>query len=384
LIKVGRRLPLHRESNSSLTVGEWVEVRSKQEILSTLDERGELESLPFMPEMFAFCGKRFRVFRRAHKTCDTVNKTGGRRVHDTVHLEGVRCDGAGHAGCQAACLIFWKNAWLMPVAGPEEARARNGASRPNGAASARSTDHRERQVLENTVQTGADGVPVYSCQTTRLPAATSLLHWWDVRQYAEDYVSGNVTLGQLANGFAWSGFNKSLRLAFKLRTRAALKLVDVYDQFQTVRRGVPFPRRMGAVPIGQRTPRTSLGLKAGELVRIKSYPEILATLDNNNKNRGMFFDAEEVPYCGGTYRVRSRVECIIDECTGKMIAIKDSVILENVWCKAHYSDRRMFCPRAMYSFWKEVWLERVSEQGTTLPARNGRAGRDGHSVGYGG
>ena len=33
-------------------------------------------------------------------------------MKDSVHLEGVRCDGSGHDGCEACCLIFWKEAWL--------------------------------------------------------------------------------------------------------------------------------------------------------------------------------------------------------------------------------------------------------------------------------
>ena len=56
-----------------LRVGDWVEIKSKDEILSILDQKGQLEGLPFMPEMFEFCGKRFPVHKRAHKTCDTVN-----------------------------------------------------------------------------------------------------------------------------------------------------------------------------------------------------------------------------------------------------------------------------------------------------------------------
>src|SRR2546427_33509 len=95
----------------NLKAGDWVEVRSPQEILATLDEKGCLENMPFMPEMFAFCGQRFRVYKRAHKTCDTVFPVRGRRVNAAVHLE-TRCDGRAHGGCQAGCLIFWKEAWL--------------------------------------------------------------------------------------------------------------------------------------------------------------------------------------------------------------------------------------------------------------------------------
>ena len=97
-----------------LVVGDWVEVRSKEEILKTLDSQGRLDGMPFMPEMLGFCGKKFQVYKRAHKTCDTVFPTRGRRVERAVHLE-TRCDGEAHGGCQATCLIFWKEAWLKPA-----------------------------------------------------------------------------------------------------------------------------------------------------------------------------------------------------------------------------------------------------------------------------
>ena len=94
-------------NSSQLKAGDWVQVRTKDEILSTLDSKGQLEALPFMPEMFAFCGQRFKVFKRAHKTCDPPN-IQGRKMPGTVHLEGLRCNGAAHGGCQHGCLIFWK------------------------------------------------------------------------------------------------------------------------------------------------------------------------------------------------------------------------------------------------------------------------------------
>ena len=67
-----------------LRIGEVVEVRSQAEILATLDERGELESLPFMPEMLQFCGRRFRVARLALKLCDTITATGMYRMRNAV------------------------------------------------------------------------------------------------------------------------------------------------------------------------------------------------------------------------------------------------------------------------------------------------------------
>ncbi len=46
---------------------------------------------------------------------------------------------------------------------------------------------------------------------------------------------------------------------------------------------------------------------------MKSFEEILNTINENNSNRGLYFDAEMVMFCGNTYRVRDRVERFIDE-----------------------------------------------------------------------
>src|SRR5215471_6629580 len=99
----------------SLRVGEFVEVRSAEEIMATLDEKGELDNLPFMPEMLQFCGKRLTVHMVAHKLCDTISASGLRWMSDVVHLTGTRCDGQAHGGCQTGCLLYWKEAWLRRV-----------------------------------------------------------------------------------------------------------------------------------------------------------------------------------------------------------------------------------------------------------------------------
>src|ERR1700688_1375978 len=95
--------------------GDWVEVLSKEDILRTLDKNGRLDGLPFMPQMFKYCGQRFRIYKHAYKTCDTVSgHYVGRSLQDGFHLN-LRCDGQAYGGCQAGCLIFWKEAWLRPI-----------------------------------------------------------------------------------------------------------------------------------------------------------------------------------------------------------------------------------------------------------------------------
>lgn len=110
---------LYFASPKGFTSATWWRVLSPQEILATLDEHGELESLPFMPEMLKSCGKQFQVDKVAVKACDTITSSGMYRMHNAVRLSNSRCDGSAHGGCQAACNIYWKDAWLRKIEGPE-------------------------------------------------------------------------------------------------------------------------------------------------------------------------------------------------------------------------------------------------------------------------
>jgi len=347
--------------SSRLKVGDWVEVRSKDEILRTLDKAGYLDGMPFMPEMFAFCGKRFQVYKRAHKTCDTVFPVRGRRVPNAVHLQ-TRCDGSAHGGCQASCLLFWNDAWLRPVNGdfPQRESGRTYKSEEPSSRESDNVDCTEPNVWAATTATNASGPdPVYVCQATRLPYFTKDLNWWDFRQYLEDYRSGNVGLWRIFCGAAYFFFYG----ASKAGIGAGRPIRRIYDTFHPFWRGFPFPRRHGTIPEAESTPTQSLGLQPGELVRVKSYKEILNTLNTRDRNRGLYFDAEEVPYCGGTYRVLKRVTKIIHEKTGKMLEMKTPcLILDSVICESRYSECRLFCPRSIYSYWREIWLERVGPQ----------------------
>lgn len=351
--------PHDQGEQSSLSVGDWVEVRSKDEILATLNKNGKLEELPFMPEMFAFCGKRFRVYRRAHKTCDTVNDYKGRKMKDSVHLDGLRCNGQAHGGCEAACLIFWKTAWLRPLdADGQYLDANDGkgtASRGNAQGCTEADVIAATQKPLPSLVTEIEP-PAYVCQATQVPAATEPLSGWDMRQYIEDYRSGNVSLGMLCRGGLFMTYLHIINLGIGL----GAPLRWLYEQFRPLWRGVPYPLKPGKLPRGGPTPVAKLGLQEGDLVRVKSHQEILATCDENLINRGMSFDKEMVPYCGGTYRVLRRVTRIINERTGKMQEMKNPcIILEGVVCQARYSSCRLFCPRSIYPYWREIWLERV-------------------------
>lgn len=345
-----------------LRAGDWVQVRSKQEILATLDRTGRLEGLPFMPQMFKYCGRSFKVFKVAHKTCDTVNGTYGRRLAGGIHLD-LRCDGQAYGGCQAECLIFWKDAWLKPVSDGVDVAGSAPASQSRAAIPAQGC--LEKDVLQAT-SISRDNEVAYQCQAVRLPYFTKPLPWWRLDQYVADYVSGNVSLRNIFDGLVYSAYCKLTRAYHPTLGRPGRWL---YDWFQTRRGGILYPRHRGRLRPGEVEPVVNLNLQPGELVRVKSYEEILATVNSHYTNRGLFFDGEMVPYCGGTYRVRAKVSKFIDEKTGKMRRMKTAaVILEGVSCGSCYSYKRMFCPRAIYSWWREAWLERVEEESKSRSA----------------
>jgi hypothetical protein len=324
--------------------------------LATLDANGTLEGLPFMPEMLEYCGKRLRVSKRAHKTCDPPNGLGARRMAGAVHLEDARCDGRAHGGCQAGCLLFWKEAWLDRVSGPGDATATSVSSHAAGNSGCTETAlWRATRAAGNA----RDAEPVYVCQSTCVAQATQPLQWWDLRQYAEDWTSGNVGLDRILSGLVYSLYSTVAEAGIGIGT--AMRWA--YDCFAAATGGPPYPSRPGMIPAGRPTPSARLDLQPGELVRVKSYPQILETLNDKWHNRGMYFDSEEVPFCGRTYEVLRRVERIIDEKTGRMLPLRnDAIILKGVVCESRYAKCRKNCPRAIYAYWREIWLERVTDR----------------------
>ena len=323
-----------------LRIGQLVEVKSVDEILATLDEHGSLKALPFMPEMVQFTGRRFRVSRRAIKLCDTKDSTGMHRMHNTVHLEGLRCDGSAHGGCQAGCLLYWNEAWLQrvdPVEGPTP-REPTGGQTPVPVPA----------LLADATRAGVaeDGEVAFSCQATELTkAAPERLPWWDARQYVRDVTSGNARLVPMLRSLLVMLFNK-----FQAANRRFL------PGLLLIKGGRRWPFIEGRLT---RTPKELLDLKPGELVEVKSKEEIVQTLDAKDRNRGMTFDTEMMRYCGQRARVLRRVERILDEKTGKLLHLKgDCIVLEGVTCTAEYNQ---YCPRSIYPYWREIWLRRVEE-----------------------
>ncbi|MER6943925.1 hypothetical protein ABT294_07880 [Nonomuraea sp. NPDC000554] len=321
---------------TNLRVGDLVEVLSEAEILATLDDKGELDSLPFMPEMARFCGQRMTVHKVAHKVCDTIGHGRMRRMERAVHLTGARCDGQGHGGCQTACSLYFKEAWVRKV-------------EPDTPHREPAPDPRLLPLLEinSRKAPGPEGEERFSCQATELHrAAPSCLPLKDVGQYVADVRTGNTGVLVTLRGLFFAAFNRYQKISRRLLPR-----------WLWIRGGLSW----GWVPGGATgsTPTGTLDLQPGELVRIKPKAEILRTLNQDRLNRGLGFEEEMARHCGRTARVVARVERCLDERTGEMLRMKNPCIaLEEVVCGGVYS---VNCPREFVPFWREIWLERINE-----------------------
>jgi hypothetical protein len=315
------QLPLRR--------GDVVEVRSAAEILATLDGDGTLEGMLFMPEMLQHIGKRYTVTRRVEKICNTIDTSGERRMRNTVYLADLRCDGSAHGGCQAECKVYWKEAWLRRI---EASPIRVVREEPN----ATGLKHIAEAGTRATRDLEGDQSVVWHCQATEALRASEFLRVSDLRQYWREATNGNFGPLRFV-GLALRGF--LMEATFRL---GLLKTLPLHG---------PGTQPISAEP---------LNLQAGDLVQVRSPEEIAATLDRDGFNRRLSFDREMLPYCGRTFRVRARVNHIIDESTGRMLNIpRDCIILDGLVCSGERSVGRWFCPREIYPFWREAWLRKV-------------------------
>lgn len=322
----------------SLRPGDKVRLRPLAEILETLDENSSYEHVPFMPEMMAYAGRTMTVYRRLEKICDYMGKdTRSRRMTDAVLLRETRCDGSGHGGCQAECRIFWKEAWLERAYGPDPEPDDVRVIAPE----------RLLPIVEaGTHRSHPEHGEVFRCQATEATRATTPMPEKAVGQYVREVRVGNIGVQELARVSASAAATKVLR---KLGLRPYL----------------PF-----AVAGDKRVDGEKLGLQPGEWVRVRSREEIGRTLNSRAAHRGLLFTHEMAQYCGQTFRVRSRVERLIDENTGRLMEMKvECISLEDVICKGHYTSGAWFCAREHLPLWREDWLERAEapEIGTICP-----------------
>ena len=306
-----------RLDNERLRSGDLVEVKTPEEILLTLDIDGCLDHIPFMPEMVEYCGRRFHVFRRAVKTCISGSGPSTMRAFngdDVLILEGVRCSGVSHDGCQKSCLIFWREVWLRKVTDA------TGETR---------VDPESCQRLRSRLKTMA--AKNYFCQASELLKTTApMSRWKRLGACFTDIREGNCNASQM------------------------LKRIAIW-LFWRIRR-----QFMGEYARGNKkiTPLESLNLQPGESVEVKSMESISDTLNKQGHNRGLYFSPDMRLLCDRPYRVRNRIDKLIVDGTGEMRQLHNTVYLEGSLCGCSHVAFGG-CPRGEFVYWREIWLRRM-------------------------
>jgi hypothetical protein len=315
-------------STLNLRPGDFVEVRSPGEILQTLDGDGTLDRLPFMPEMVDSCGMRFRVSKRVVKTCYYGTSSGMRKfpAEDVVLLEGMRCSGEAHDGCQKACTIFWREAWLRRVDEIRTIQAR--------------VDPESEKWLRARLKTKV-GPTTYFCQSSEiLNASVELSRWERLGKCFSDVRAGNCGVFEMAH-----------RIGEWLFWRVRRALLGVYAR-------------------GDRksTPAESLNLQSGEWIEIKPIGDVAETLNERGYNRGLYFTPAMGQSCGKKYRVERRLERIIVDGTGQMRKMQNTAFLEGSMCGCSCVAFGG-CPRSEFAYWRDIWLRRTEAKAEPAPTK---------------
>jgi hypothetical protein len=188
--------------------------------------------------------------------------------------------------------------------------------------------------------------PVYSCQATELLQATRFVPARDPGVWVKDVRSRNAGVATALLSLLVLVFTKVQGASARLPRRLRIQDGRSWPWF---------------TPTGERRSYPTLDRQPGELVEVRKQREIEATLNDKGEPRALRFSAEMLPYCGRQARVLARVDRIIDEKRGRMLKLRDCIILEDAWCQGTF---RTLCRRKIHTYWQETWLRWVDADGT--------------------
>jgi hypothetical protein len=111
------RTPGPSPEQPDIKSGQWIEVRTIEEIAATLDDGEKLGGCLFIDEMGEYCGRRYRVLKEVESFYDET-KNRMCRAKNMFLLEGVRCSGRQRlytVDCDRSCFFFWHRDWLQGI-----------------------------------------------------------------------------------------------------------------------------------------------------------------------------------------------------------------------------------------------------------------------------
>src|SRR5438552_14608331 len=198
------------------------------------------------------------------------------RTDDVVLLDGLRCSGAEHDGCQKACMIFWREAWLSKV--EDTVSSQETRRDPQSTLSHIDSDGREK--LRARLKT-LSGPKTYFCQASELLNATNELSRWERfgKSFSEVH-AGNCS---------------SLEMAQRIGIWVFWRIRRVF---------------LGAYARGtnKSTAAGGINLQPGAWVEVEPMESITETLNESAHNRGLYFTPAMRVLCGEQHRVEKKVD----------------------------------------------------------------------------
>lgn len=239
------------------------------------------------------------------------------KTDDVLILEGLRCPGTDHDGCQKLCRIFWREAWLRKV------EIGSAAAKVEAADAGR---------LRARLKTKS-GPEKYFCQASEILNVTNPLSRLErFSKCLDDIRAGNASLSEMIRRIAIALYWKGRRILFGTYGRGTCT----------------------------KTPAETLNLQVGEKIVVKPMKTITQTLDAKSYNRGLSFTPDMRLECGHEKRVEQHLEKIIVDGTGEMRKMKNTVYLEDSYCSCPHVALGG-CPRGEFVYWREIWLQRKEQ-----------------------
>jgi len=118
-----RWIPSRVDSTTrEFNIGDLVRVRSRAEILRTLDRSAAHKGLKVTADMLRYCGKTVRITSRVNRIVDEYSGQLKILKNDCYILDGVTCAGGGLL-CSREELYYWRGIWLEKIAAEIEAES---------------------------------------------------------------------------------------------------------------------------------------------------------------------------------------------------------------------------------------------------------------------
>ena len=98
-----------------LKAGDWVRVRTWEEIQPLLDPFKETRGCAFLEDMRQYCGTKQRILKSMERFLDERDYKV-KKVNGVILLENVICQGTPAFGkCDRCCFLFWREEWLEKI-----------------------------------------------------------------------------------------------------------------------------------------------------------------------------------------------------------------------------------------------------------------------------